>query len=315
MSPSSCRSLCSRRRFSYRHYRDRSARRLAVLAAGVNSPTTVIVVVIVSGAFIGINNTLTTHAVMLISPVERPVASSAYGFVRFIGGGLAPYAAGKLADAYDLSVPFYVGAGAFALAIVVLATGHRLLADAEQGQADGETVLPRLRPRLEAVGDVLTGDAHPVIVAVAATSDAAGIVASAARLAQQTGSPLEVVHVRETAVVEEQAVEVEDADVARSALTAHLDRLAEQHIRATGLLLHSVGDHAEAGRVLARHAQDVRAGLVAVGTSPRGAAAQFGAGSLTTALTRHSPCTVVLLRLNEPARELTDDTVRALAAR
>ncbi len=28
---------------------------------------------------------------MTVSPVERPVASSAYGFVRFIGGGLAPY--------------------------------------------------------------------------------------------------------------------------------------------------------------------------------------------------------------------------------
>ena len=34
------------------------------------------------------------QAVMLVSPVERPVASSAYGFVRFIGGGLAPFAAG-----------------------------------------------------------------------------------------------------------------------------------------------------------------------------------------------------------------------------
>jgi MFS transporter, ACDE family, multidrug resistance protein len=68
---------------------------MAVIAAGVHTPAAVIVAVIVSGAFIGINNTLTTQAVMLVSPVERPVASSAYGFVRFIGGGLAPFAAGK----------------------------------------------------------------------------------------------------------------------------------------------------------------------------------------------------------------------------
>ncbi|WP_110085069.1 MFS transporter, partial [Streptomyces sp. NRRL WC-3549] len=101
---------------------------MAVIAAGVSTPTVVIVAVIVSGAFIGINNTLTTQAVMLVSPVERPVASSAYGFLRFIGGGLAPYVAGKLADATDLGVPFYLGAATFLLAIPVLAGGHRLLA-------------------------------------------------------------------------------------------------------------------------------------------------------------------------------------------
>lgn len=119
---------------------------LAVIAAGVKTPSTVITAVIVSGAFIGMNNTLTTQAVMLVSPVERPVASSAYGFVRFIGGGLAPYAAGRLADAYDLSVPFYVGAGAFAVAILVLATGHQLLARAENTLGEAEPVQPPLEP-------------------------------------------------------------------------------------------------------------------------------------------------------------------------
>jgi hypothetical protein len=68
---------------------------MAVIADGVDTPTVVIVavIVIVSGVFIGINNTLTTQAVRVVSPVERPVASSAYGFLRFIGGGLAPYVA------------------------------------------------------------------------------------------------------------------------------------------------------------------------------------------------------------------------------
>ncbi|WP_448621175.1 hypothetical protein [Geodermatophilus sp. URMC 65] len=46
-----------------------------------------------------------TQAVMLVSPVERPVASAAYGFVRFLGGGLAPFAAGELAEHWDLHVP------------------------------------------------------------------------------------------------------------------------------------------------------------------------------------------------------------------
>lgn len=119
---------------------------MALIAAGVSNPTVVIVSVIVSGAFIGINNTLTTQAVMLVSPVERPVASSAYGFLRFIGGGLAPFVAGKLADATDLSVPFYLGAATFLLAIPVLASGHSLLRKAEAKLGEGEPVAPSLTP-------------------------------------------------------------------------------------------------------------------------------------------------------------------------
>jgi MFS transporter, ACDE family, multidrug resistance protein len=94
-----------------------------------------IVCVIASGIVVGINNTLTTQAVMLVSPVERPVASAAYGFVRFIGGGLAPFAAGKLAEHFNLHVPFLVGAVAVAAGIGVLATGHRMLSRADADMA------------------------------------------------------------------------------------------------------------------------------------------------------------------------------------
>ncbi len=73
-------------------YANFAALAVVMLAIGLNpgSRTTIAVAVIVSGAFIGVNNTLTTQAVMTVSPVPRPVASAAYGFVRFIGGGLAP---------------------------------------------------------------------------------------------------------------------------------------------------------------------------------------------------------------------------------
>ncbi|MGN6246121.1 MAG: MFS transporter [Motilibacteraceae bacterium] len=277
---------------------------LAVVAAGVHTPRTVIIAVIVSGAFIGINNTLTTQAVMLVSPVERPIASSAYGFVRFIGGGLAPYVAGKLADAHGLSLPFYVGAAAFALAIVVLATGHRLLAAAE-AQPQAEVV----RPRLERVGAALTPGTRPLVVAVGASTDATGVVDAAARLARETGSAIEVVHVRQTTVVEELAIDAEDEDAARAALAAHLDRLAERGIAATGVLLHSVGDRGAAGRVLAQHAADVHARSVAVGASTHGTAVQLAEGSLTSTLTRTAPCTVLLLPPDGPARELTPQTL------
>ncbi|MFJ9245042.1 MFS transporter [Streptomyces sp. NPDC101776] len=281
---------------------------MAVIAAGVATPTVVIVAVVVSGAFIGINNTLTTQAVMLVSPVERPVASSAYGFLRFIGGGLAPYAAGKLADATDLSVPFYLGAATFLLAIPVLASGHGLLREAEQRTGEGESVAPVLLP----VGRTASGGTAPVVVAVAAHDWAPAIVDAAARLARDTHSPLEVVHVQLTAVVEELAIDTESHDQARAAVTAHLDRLARQGVAATGQILTSVGDHTAAGRVLARHATATGARAIAVGRSPHGPLTQFAEGSITTALTHAATCTVVLVDPDSAPRPLTSASLPAL---
>ncbi|MGW1809834.1 MFS transporter [Streptomyces sp. NPDC002078] len=281
---------------------------MAVIAAGVRTPAVVIVAVIVSGAFIGINNTLTTQAVMLVSPVERPVASSAYGFLRFIGGGLAPYVAGKLADATDLSVPFYLGAATFVLAVPVLASGHGLLRRAEADTGESEPMAPSLTP----VGTPAAVDTPPVIVAVGGHDRAAAIVDAAARLARDTGCPLEVVHVQQTAVVEEQAVETETTEQARAAVVAHLDRLAAHGVAASGQILHSVGDHAAAGRALAQHAARVGARAVAVGRSPRGPLAQFADGSLTTALTHSAPCTVVLVDADDSRRHLTPATLAEL---
>ncbi|MFJ1654477.1 MFS transporter [Streptomyces sp. NPDC088337] len=346
---------------------------MAVIAAGVATPAVVIVAVVVSGAFIGINNTLTTQAVMLVSPVERPVASSAYGFLRFIGGGLAPYVAGRLADATDLSVPFYLGAATFLLAVPVLACGHRLLRQAETRTGEGEPVpqqatfapsrrparSPKLfeqggpplaapaespstsstrtsgrhtegthrtpllhgqtlpagalvTPTFTPVGPAPSTGTPPVVVAVGAHEGAAVIVDAAARLARDSGSPLEVVHVQQTAVVEEQAADAEDFEQARATVTAHLDRLAAHGVLARGQILGSVGDHAAAGRALARHAAEVGARAVAVGRSPRGPLAQFADGSLTAALTHAATCTVVLVDPGSEPRPLTAATLSEL---
>jgi MFS family permease len=119
---------------------------LVVIAAFTSSQITLIVAVIVSGAFVGLNNTLTTQAVMLVAPVERPVASAAYGFVRFIGGGLAPYCAARLAASLNVHVPFYLGAGTVVIAIAILATGHSLLAEAEKKLDEQPATPPDLEP-------------------------------------------------------------------------------------------------------------------------------------------------------------------------
>lgn len=106
---------------------------LALMAVDPTDQRLMVGCVVAAGIFIGVNNTLMTQAVMTVSPVERPVASAAYGFVRFIGGGLAPFAAGRLVAATSVHVPFAVAAAAVLAAGLVLSTAHRALHDADAG--------------------------------------------------------------------------------------------------------------------------------------------------------------------------------------
>jgi len=112
---------------------------LAVIGIWPGNRTAVISTVIASGALIGLNNTLVTTAVMSISRVPRGTASATYGFVRFIGGGLAPYAAGRLVEQFNVHVPFLIGAGTVLAGAVLLSTVRPALdaADAAEVLADG----------------------------------------------------------------------------------------------------------------------------------------------------------------------------------
>ena len=86
-----------------------------------------IVVIVLSGALLGIVNTVLTEAVMAAAVVERPIASAAYSFVRFTGGAVAPFLAGKLAEHVSAASPMYVGAGMVALSVVALGLSRRHL--------------------------------------------------------------------------------------------------------------------------------------------------------------------------------------------
>ena len=108
---------------------------LVVMAVFTDDKAVLATCVVVSGAFLGVNNTLVTETVMKAAPIERGVASAAYSFVRFGGGAVAPWLAGKLGEELNPHVPFWVGSGAVALAVCMLASGRRVLAhiDAEPG--------------------------------------------------------------------------------------------------------------------------------------------------------------------------------------
>jgi len=94
----------------------------------------VIGAVIASGALIGLNNTLVTTAVMSVSPVPRGVASASYGFIRFIGGGIAPYLAGQLVARFNAHVPFLLAAVIVLAGTAVVSTLRRDLDAADAGE-------------------------------------------------------------------------------------------------------------------------------------------------------------------------------------
>jgi predicted MFS family arabinose efflux permease len=97
------------------------------MAIWTDHKAVLVVGVVVAGAFLGVNNTVITEAVMGAAPVERPVASAAYSFVRFSGGAVAPWAAGRLGEDVSVHAPFWMGAAAVLVAAVVLAAGRRYL--------------------------------------------------------------------------------------------------------------------------------------------------------------------------------------------
>jgi MFS family permease len=116
---------------------------ILMLIAGIftTSKPTLIAVVVVSGLFLGVNNALITQGVMKVAVVARPIASAGYSFVRFIGGAIAPYLAARLGEIYNPHVPFFVGAAAIVLGLVVLLAGGRHLGRIDAGEDQQVDVL------------------------------------------------------------------------------------------------------------------------------------------------------------------------------
>jgi ACDE family multidrug resistance protein len=247
---------------------------VAVIGIWTTDRLVLVVAVIVSGVFIGVNNTITTQAVMTVSPVERPVASAAYGFVRFIGGGLAPYAAGRLVIATNIHVPFLIGAGTVVLGIGILATAHRLLTDAEHPEAAGHLESAAPSPRV-------------IIAAVDESPEADLVTAAAARIATASGEAVQVVHAQESMA--------EDLTAARAAVDGHVRDLVARGLRAEGLVLPHATDHGDVGRLLAEHASRAGARVIVIGAPSNGGMATLMDASASRELLRHADGNILII--------------------
>ncbi|MGH1564116.1 MFS transporter [Mumia sp. DW29H23] len=267
----------------------------------VEQRTVLIVAVIATGVVIGVNNTVTTQAVMTISPVERPIASAAYGFVRFIGGGLAPFFAGKLVERFDMHVPFYVAAVVVVIGIGILATAHQALNAAEAAQAEPHAVdvAAPAAPRDHVVAQAasLQADTDGVLVAaIDGTPLAAEVTAAAGRLAQRYGRTVHVVHAQESAITPDGATDTEELPAAEAVVREHLEQLAASGVPAVGhVLLHAPG-HGAAGRMVAEYANALAARALVIG--PPRTTGDLGAlveESASQELLRHARTSLVVV--------------------
>ena len=298
-----------------------------VIAIWTTDRAVLIPAVIISGIFIGVNNTVTTQAVMTVSPVEKPVASAAYSFVRFIGGGLAPYAAGRMVLAINIHFPFYIAVGAILAGIVILTTAHGLLSQAERVQAEQVTGSPAAAGEPEGpgpVGALIPVEAGPVeasteaarpgarvILAAVDASPAAALVTEAAGvLAADHGGVVHVVHTQEEAITGDVAIDGESLDTARAVVRNHLDRLAAHHVPAEGQILLHAADHGAAGRMVAEYASTVGASTIVVGAPTHGGLPALMDGSASRELWRHARSNVLVVNPDAPAGVPAEDLWR-----
>ncbi|MCX5204392.1 MFS transporter [Streptomyces sp. NBC_00237] len=117
-----------------------------LLVLGYGNHTMAVVCTIVSGAFIGVNNTVYTELALGVSDAPRPVASAGYNFVRWFAAAAAPFLAPKIEEWSDIHIPFVVASVTAVLgAVVVLVRRKALTHEAEElrpvhATEDGVTV-------------------------------------------------------------------------------------------------------------------------------------------------------------------------------
>ncbi|GCD35064.1 MFS transporter [Streptomyces chrestomyceticus JCM 4735] len=98
-----------------------------LLVLGYGNHVTAVVCTILSGAFIGLNNTVFTELALGVSDAPRPVASAGYNFVRWFAAAAAPFLAPKIEEWTDIHIPFVVAALAALVGAAIVAVRRRAL--------------------------------------------------------------------------------------------------------------------------------------------------------------------------------------------
>ena len=111
--------------------------------------------------------------------------------------------------------------------------------------------------------------AAPVLVAVDGSPRAVAVTAAAAKLAAERGAAVQVLHVHETDVLGEQAVDRESRQMAAAVLARRLTQLRDAGVEAGGEVLHTFGDHEDAVQAVLDRVDQIGAQVVVVGRAGR----------------------------------------------
>jgi MFS transporter, ACDE family, multidrug resistance protein len=235
---------------------------LVVMGVLHSSQTALIICVICSGMFFGVTNTLMTQVVMESATVPRPIASSAYSFVRFCGGAAAPFIAGKLGEHVSVQSAFYVGAGMTAIAVGVLWFYRTALVPASDTEPTVQQVVAQDRHAPVPEPAQTRGT---LLVAVGGPS-AREVCAMTVPLARARASTVHVLHVIERDILAgEDVIDLESNSSARDLLDACVAELREAGVPIIGELLHSFGTHSDVSDQILRRAAQLSATAIVLG--------------------------------------------------
>jgi MFS family permease len=101
---------------------------LLVIGLGIDDKAIMIAAIVASGLVLGVANAVLSNLLLGLSTSDTSIAASGTNFVRFAGGAIAPFLAGKLSEHVSAAAPLFVGSGAVALGLGLLVAFRTLLA-------------------------------------------------------------------------------------------------------------------------------------------------------------------------------------------
>jgi ACDE family multidrug resistance protein len=117
---------------------------LLVIGLAIHDKAIMVVAIIASGLVLGVANATLSNMLLGLSTTDTSIAASGTNFVRFAGGAIAPFLAGKLSEHVNAASPLYVGSAAVAVGFVVMLLGRGLL----ESEDEAETRRARKRSRV-----------------------------------------------------------------------------------------------------------------------------------------------------------------------
>lgn len=272
---------------------------LAAVYLGIctgNKPL-IIAMVVVAGAFMGLNNTAYTEIALEIAPVPRASASAAYNCIRWFAGVVAPYLAAHLGEHYGHGVPFLIAALCSCMALGIIYLNHATITALDKGEDDSAMLVPdqsSARPRPLAA-NLLRIDS-PILVAVDASAATENLIAFVAHMFGTSQSPICIVHVRLIEGVTDLYSEEESKTQATALVESAVAKLKEYSRGKkdiTGIVIDS-----PASRVpfsVYSTADKLHAKLIVIGARHKNNLASILRGSVSETVLRHATCPVLVL--------------------